>query len=223
MFTGIIRHLGTIEQIQSKSARTKTLTVSTPVSQNLDQADSIAVNGVCLTVLTATDDSWQARLMAETIKKTNLGGLQPNSIVNLEQPLTLNQPLDGHFVQGHVDGTCTIEHIKAVGDDRIFTFRPPPKLMPYLIPKGSVALDGVSLTVVVVDQAAFSVSMMPYTLKMTTFGQRIVGDRVNIEVDMIGRYVHSFAIQPKGPSSKLQPLPGAWSRQDKTTAGNEAS
>lgn len=167
------------------------LIITTPLSKQLRAGDSVAVNGVCLTVLGASSQQWRARLMAETLAKTNLGDLAVNETVNLEPPLKAGQALDGHLVQGHVDGVCEITDIEKVGDDCIFTFQPPPALLPQLITKGSVSLDGVSLTVVHVSNQDFTVSMMPYTLQMTTFGKRSIHDRVNIEVDMIGRYVQA--------------------------------
>ncbi len=192
MFTGIIRHLGKITAVTKQPDEAVVFAITTPLSQDLNEGDSVAVNGVCLTVLKKQNDVWQARLMAETLKRTNLGVLQKDGMVNLERPLTVNQLVDGHLVQGHIDGVCKIIDITPVGSDKVFSFQPPTNLLPYLIPKGSVALDGVSLTVVDVDSTHFTVSIMPYTLEMTTFGQREIGDQINIEVDMISKYVKSF-------------------------------
>ncbi|MEX0650257.1 MAG: riboflavin synthase [Candidatus Andersenbacteria bacterium] len=191
MFTGIIRHLGTIENIRDEADGAKVFSIGTELGRDLQEGDSVAVNGACLTVLSADKTSWQLRLMRETLAKTNLGTLAVNSAVNLERPLVVGDRLDGHFVQGHVDGVCKIVSIEPVGNDRIFTFQPTNQLtiLPYLVSKGSVALDGVSLTVVEVNSSVFTVSIMPYTLEHTTFGQREIGDTVNIEVDMIGKYV----------------------------------
>lgn len=192
MFTGIIRHLGTIQTISPTQDSASIFTLSTPLSSSLTEGDSIAVNGACLTVLSHTDTSLELRLMQETLAKTNLGQLTEGDSVNLERPLSVGERLDGHFVQGHVDAVCEITNLTEAGDDRIFTFKPPQDLLPYLIPKGSVALDGVSLTVVDVTDDAFTVSIMPYTLEHTTFGSRAVHSMVNIEVDMIGKYVRRF-------------------------------
>lgn len=191
MFTGIIRHLGIIDSVE-KELGTATLTISTPLSNDLQEGDSVAVNGVCLTVLSHTEDTWQLRLMKETLKKTNLSAISRQDVVNLERPLAIGERLDGHFVQGHVDGVCTIEKITEVNNDRIFTFRPPAELLTYLIPKGSIALDGVSLTIVDVTSDTFTVSIMPYTLEHTTFGKRKAGDTINMEVDMMSKYVKRF-------------------------------
>ena len=192
MFTGIIRQLGIISDIKNVSSQEVLLTITSPLSSQLHEGDSVAVNGVCLTVLSFNDTSWQARLMAETLSRTNLGALTPGSTVNLEQPLQLTQLLDGHLVQGHVDGVGDVLAITAVGDDRVFTIKPPENLLPYFIPKGSVALDGVSLTIVDVMTDTFTVSMMPYTLANTHLGKTSVGYKTNIEVDMIGKYVKRF-------------------------------
>ena len=187
MFTGIIREIGTIESVvEGKNSRT--LTIATTLSENVKEGDSIAVNGVCLTVLSYTTTSWQARLMQETLDKTTLGSLVVGDHVNLEPALSLGATLDGHIVQGHVGGVCTISDITHVGDDRIFTLSTPPALIEYLIPKGSVALNGVSLTVVDVLDDSFTVSIMPYTLEHTTFGESKVGDRVTMEADPMGKY-----------------------------------
>ncbi len=139
MFTGIIRHVGKVTRIADTADSAKVLTIATPLSKELHDGDSVAVNGACLTVLSASDNTWDLRLMHETLAKTNLGALQVGSQVNLERPISLNTPLDGHFVQGHVDGVCEIVDVTSAGDDRIFTFRPPTTLLPNLIPKGSVA------------------------------------------------------------------------------------
>ena len=192
MFTGIIRHVGSIASTAKEGSQAVVLTIKTPLAGQLREGDSVAVNGTCLTVLAATKKDWQARLMAETLQKTNLGNLKKGSVVNLEQPLRLNDTLDGHFVQGHVDGVGVVIGSKPVGDDRVFTIKPPSFLLPFFIPKGSVSLDGVSLTVVEVLQNSFTVSLMPYTLEQTIFSEVKTGYKINIEVDMIGKYVQRF-------------------------------
>lgn len=179
------------------------LTIATPFSQEVKEGDSVAANGACLTVLTQEAGALQFRLMDETLKRTNLGKLSAHSHVNLERPVAAGERFDGHFVMGHVDGIAEIIDIKVVGpvksptgahgaSDKIFTFKFPQNLLPYFIEKGSVTLDGVSLTVVKVFEDTFTVSMMPYTLQHTTFGESRVRDAVNIEVDMIGKYVERY-------------------------------
>ena len=192
MFTGIIRHLGIITSKNQEADGAVTLTIETSLSPSVHEGDSVAVNGVCLTVLKNDEKTWTARLMQETLKKTNLGDLEVGNTVNLERPLSIGDVLDGHFVQGHVDGMAEVTNIEYVGDDTIFTFKVSPDLIRYFIPKGSVAIDGVSLTVIDVLEDSFTVSIMPYTREMTTFGKRAQGEHVNIEVDMIGKYVQSF-------------------------------
>jgi riboflavin synthase len=194
MFTGIIRHLGKVKEITTAQKATH-LTITSPISAKLIEGASVAVNGVCLTVLASTDRTSTFRLMAETLKRTNLGQLQAGDTVNLEQPITANQPIDGHFVLGHVDGQAAVTNIKTVKKDKIFTFRPPRILLPHLIPKGSVALDGVSLTVVDVLDDTFTVSMMPYTLQHTLFGQVKKDYQSNMEADILGKYTITFLRQ----------------------------
>lgn len=198
MFTGIIRVVGTIQSVIDES-HAKHLIIAAPAMNRLQPGDSLALNGACLTVLSTKSGTLEFRLMAETLKKTNLGTLQAGDKVNLEQPLAVGDTLDGHFVQGHIDGVAKVTAITTVGDDKIFTCAPPPSLIPYLIPKGSVTLDGVSLTVVDVTENSFTVSLMPYTLAHTTFGTVSPGYRANIEVDMLGKYVASLIRSSKLP------------------------
>lgn len=192
VFSGIIRDRGTVTSALRNSKGYR-LTITTPLSAELAEGDSIAVNGVCLTVVAPTKHQWQAHVMPETLRRTNIGRLHANMVVNLERPLQLQDRLDGHFVQGHIDGVCEVIDITPEGNDRMFSFALPPALLPYLIPKGSVALDGVSLTVVDIKQHTFRVSMMPYTLQQTTFQNAVLGYHANIEVDMLGKYVVHLA------------------------------
>ena len=183
MFTGIIRHLGMLAASHEEPDGSIMLEINAPFSQNLNEGDSVAVNGVCLTVLSHTDTIWTCRLMAETIVKTTIGLLQTGSQVNLELPAKVGDRLDGHIVQGHVDTPCAITDIASHGNDRIMTLQPPKEFLSRITPKGSVALDGVSLTIVDVTNDTFTVSLMPYTLEHTTFGAINVGDLVNMETD----------------------------------------
>ncbi len=183
MFTGIIRSIGTIVLSTPQEDGSVVLEIQAPFSADLREGDSVAVAGACLTVLSHTDTTWTCRLMMETLKKTTLGTLQPGDTVNLEQPAKAGDLLHGHIVQGHVDGTCTITAIQQQGDDRVMTFEVPSSLAPRIVSKGSVTLDGVSLTVVDVHDTSFNVSFMPYTLQHTTFDNKKVGDRVHIEAD----------------------------------------
>lgn len=218
MFTGIIRHIGHVTKHEVKSDES-TLTITAPFSTTLNEGDSVAVNGACLTVLEQTRDTFTTRLMAETLAKTNLGQLKTGNPVNLELPLTASQSFDGHFVTGHIDATARVTDSTPRGNDKIFTIEPPQDLMRYLVPKGTVALDGVSLTIVdVISPPAeprserqslsttgdkslrrtgsggglggyFTVSMMPYTLEHTIFGSVTPGYRTNIETDLLAKHV----------------------------------
>ncbi len=188
MFTGIIRNVGTITKID-RSPDSMFLSISSPNKTIPTEGSSLAVNGACLTVLPSVGEAINFRLMKETLDKTNLGKLKIDDRVNLEHPLVIGDALDGHFVLGHVDGIAVTKNIEKVGGDLIFTFQPPANLMSNLIPKGSIALDGVSLTIVSVLKETFTVSVMPYTLEHTTFGSIEVGYESNIEIDMIAKHV----------------------------------
>lgn len=183
MFTGIIRHLGILSTSHKKADGSIVLEITAPFSQGLHEGDSVAVNGVCLTVLSHTDTMWACRLMAETIQKTTLGSIPIQSKLNLELPAKAGDRLDGHIVQGHVDTVCTITDITPRGDDRIFTLAPPKEFLSRITQKGSIALDGVSLTIVDVTDTTFTVSLMPYTLEHTTLGTKQIGASVNMELD----------------------------------------
>lgn len=188
MFTGIIRHRGTIASF-NRQPDAAVISIETALATEVAEGDSLAVNGACLTVLEHNPKTITFRLMKETLDRTNLGQLEKESIVNLERPVAAGERFDGHFVLGHVDGVAKIAAIEEAGDDRIFVFEPPTDITKYLIPKGSIALDGVSLTIVEAHKQSFTVSIMPYTLEHTTFGQAKRGDHVNIEVDMVAKHV----------------------------------
>lgn len=195
MFTGIIRHLGKIAHIEQLSDGATQFEIVSELASEISEGDSVAVNGACLTAIEIQDDRWVIRLMQETLEKTSLGDVREGGSVNLERSLAVGEHLDGHFVMGHVDGVVEIVKIDEAGGDRVFTFSLPSPLAPYLIPKGSVCLNGVSLTVVDVFDDSFTVSMMPYTLEHTTFGSLSSGAAVNIEVDMLGKYVLRYLEQ----------------------------
>lgn len=199
MFTGIIRELGGICDHQDKNGEVSLILPRPASFVKLREGDSVAVNGVCLTVLDPKENTWRVRLMHETLFRTNLDNLTVGSPVNLELPLAAGERFDGHFVQGHVDGVGDIADIQPAGDDRVISFRLPKALLPYCAPKGSVALNGVSLTVVDVLADSITVSFMPYTLRHTTFGRAQIGERVNVEVDLLAKYAAQF-IRSKRPS-----------------------
>jgi riboflavin synthase len=182
MFTGLIAETG---RIQQSGAR---LAVETPLARELAQGDSIAVNGVCLTAAAVEGDRFEADLMEETLVRSSLGRLQEGDRVNLELALRVGDRLGGHFVQGHVDSTGRVESIEQREHSRVVRIGAPPEVLRYIVEKGSIAVDGVSLTVTEIDGKSFSVSLIPETLERTTLGSVGEGDPVNLEVDMLAKY-----------------------------------
>ena len=189
MFTGIVEELGTVTALElgADSAR---LTVHGPlVTADAEHGASIAVNGVCLTVTEHGSGAFTVDVMAETLHRTSLGALRAGDRVNLERAMAASSRFGGHVVQGHVDGTATITAREPGERWEVVRFSLPADLAPYLVEKGSITVDGVSLTVVEVEDDAFSVSLIPTTLELTTLGRRGVGDPVNLEVDVLAKYV----------------------------------
>ena len=188
MFTGIVEEIGKVVSVLQGS-----LTIAADgVLADMQQGDSMLVNGVCLTVTSFDDSSFSADVMPETLDRTNLGLLRPGDEVNLERPLTPNSQLGGHFVQGHIDDKGRLSSINHNGDALLLSFDVPTRLMPYIVEKGFIAVDGVSLTVVARDTSSFQVSIVGYTRGHTTLGKRGVGDVVNLEVDIIAKYVEQL-------------------------------
>jgi riboflavin synthase len=182
MFTGLVEQMG---EVQSAGTR---LAVRTPLAAELERGDSISVNGVCLTAVDITGDGFEADVMEETLTRSSLGRLQQGDRVNLELALRVGDRLGGHFVQGHVDSTGRVEAIEQREHSRIVRVGAPPEILRYVVEKGSIAIDGVSLTVTEVDETGFSVSLIPETLERTTLGSVAEGDPVNLEVDMLAKY-----------------------------------
>jgi riboflavin synthase len=198
VFTGIVEELGTVAAIDVTASGGR-LTLDAPmVSEGLRVDESVATNGVCLTAVAVTAHRFEVDLAPETLSRTNLGGLQPGDKVCLERSVTLQTRMGGHLVQGHVDGTATIIEVKPEGIQRTMRFEAGPDIMRYVVPKGFVALDGVSLTVVDCDAARFSIALIPHSAALTTLGFKQVGDKVNVEVDMIAKYVERFVEQRVG-------------------------
>lgn len=189
MFTGIIEEIGYVKRINQQSRSAQIEIKADKVLGDVAVGDSIAVNGVCLTVVTFDSQHFTADVMPETISKTNLRELKPGSPVNLERALKLGGRLGGHIVQGHVDAIGTIVEKQILEIAIIYRIATEPELLQYVVPKGSVAIDGVSLTVVDVFQDSFTVSLIPHTAHETVLGEKKPGDRVNLESDIIGRYV----------------------------------
>jgi riboflavin synthase len=195
MFTGIVEELGTVEALERQSDAVRLTVRATTVLEDVELGDSISVNGCCLTVASAgpaeggTAELFTADVMAETLDKTGLGTLTPGDPVNLERAVTAGTRLGGHIVQGHVDGVATIVRRTPSEHWELVEISLPGDLARYLVDKGSITVDGVSLTVVTVSDASFTVSLIPETLARTTLGSRAPGDRVNLEVDVIAKYV----------------------------------
>jgi riboflavin synthase len=189
MFTGIVTELGTVESLE-RSADAARLTVRSPgVLDGVRLGDSVAVNGCCLTVAAQDGDTWTADLMAETLERTTLGSLRPGDLVDVEPALAVGDRLGGHIVQGHVDGVGTV--LARTPGERwdVVEISLPADLARYVVGKGSIAVDGVSLTVVDAGESSFTVSLIPETLARTTLGSRGVGDTVNLETDVLARHV----------------------------------
>lgn len=189
MFTGIVEELGTVVSVTDLGDAARVVVAGPTVMSDAAPGDSIAVNGVCLTVVDPIDGAFAADVMRETLVRSSLGALQPGSRVNLERAARVDSRLGGHIMQGHVDGVATVTGIEPTEHWTVVTFALPDGLARYVVEKGSIAVDGVSLTVVAVDATTFSVSLIPTTLAHTTLGRAAVGDRVNIEVDVLAKYV----------------------------------
>ncbi len=202
MFSGIIEDLGTVQALKGTD-QGALLTVRTNLpTTRIKIGDSIAVNGTCLTVIKKGRGTIAMEVSAETLRRTVLGNLGSKARVNLERPLTLNKLINGHLVAGHVDGVGRILAIKPEGDSRLYSFEAPASEARYLVEKGSIAVDGISLTVFNIEGARFECSLIPHTLKVTTLGYKGVGEQVNIESDLLGKYVAKLlAEQPLGSSS----------------------
>ena len=192
MFTGIVEELGTVLGLRLLPESGQLTLGAQKVLTGTQIGDSISVNGVCLTVIQQSDRNFTVDVMNETLLKTNLAELKNGSHVNLERALQLQTRLGGHLVSGHVDGVGTIRRISPIGIAQIYEINAPPALLPYLLPKGSIAIDGISLTVIDVESDYFTVSLIPHTFSQTTLGFKSVNSSVNLETDLIGKYVARF-------------------------------
>ncbi|MCF3593346.1 riboflavin synthase [Rhodobacteraceae bacterium LMO-12] len=188
MFTGIITDIGTIRVLEQRGDLRARIATAYDTSR-VDIGASIACNGVCLTVVALGDDSFDVEISAETVSKTNLGGWAEGHRINLERALKVGDELGGHIVSGHVDGVAEIVAMKDEGDSTRLTFRAPEALARYIAPKGSVALNGTSLTVNEVSGCDFGINLIPHTQEVTTWGAAKPGDLVNLEIDTLARYV----------------------------------
>ncbi len=188
MFTGLIEALGEVAEVKPTPAGFR-LRLTTPMAPELTPGESLAVNGVCLTVIAADAEGVHADISPETARVSTLGSLKRGSVVNLERPVRADARMGGHFVQGHVDATATIEDIRQDGESYWVTIKFPPALAPYIVRKGSIAVNGISLTVAGVDEKLFDVQIIPYTWDHTSLQRAKTGDHVNLECDIIGKYV----------------------------------
>jgi riboflavin synthase len=188
MFTGLIKELGRIEAVNASDDGAR-LRVEAELASELEEGDSVAVNGACLTATSVGDGAFEADVMHQTLSLTTLGALEASSPVNLELPLRATDRLGGHVVQGHVDGTAAVTELTADGFAKRLRIELPDELLPYVVARGSIAIEGVSLTIADLAGNAVEVSLIPETLERTTLGAAAVGDRLNVECDVMARYV----------------------------------
>jgi riboflavin synthase len=191
VFTGLVETTARVRRVDPEADGVR-LEVETPLAAQLSQGDSIAVNGVCLTAVDPGEHGFKADVMAETLRRSSLGPLAAGDSVNVELPLRAGDRLGGHMVQGHVDGTGTVESTRDEGFARLVRIAAEPALLRYVVEKGSIAVDGVSLTVADVDDEGFTVSLIPETLERTTLGTAAPGRVVNLEVDVLAKYVEKL-------------------------------
>lgn len=203
MFTGIIEETGSISAILRNGNAIRLTIHANKILQDINSGDSIAVNGICLTVTGFTASAFTADVMHETISRTSLSHLRQGSMVNLERAMCMNGRFGGHIVTGHIDGTGTIIKIERDASAQWYTIRTTPKIMRYIVEKGSIAMDGISLTVAKTTRDSFSVSVIPHTMKHTALTLKAVHDTVNLENDYIGKYIEKFILAGKENSSNV--------------------
>ena len=201
MFTGIVEELGSVVALERGTDSGRIAIRGPVVTRDATPGASIAVNGTCLTVTDLQDDRFTVDVMAETFARTTVGDLAVGDRVNLERALAARGRFGGHIVQGHIDGTATV--VERIPGERweVVRFALPDALAPYVVEKGSIALDGTSLTVSAIHEGGFSVSLIPTTLELTTLGTRQVGQRVNVEVDVLAKYVERLIAAPAAPGA----------------------
>jgi riboflavin synthase len=191
LFTGLVQELGSVAEVADRDGGAR-IRIEAGLAAELREGDSVAVNGVCLTAVGLAHASFEADLSSETLGRSSLGGLAAGDPVNLELPLLPSDRLGGHIVQGHVDGVGRVRSITQDGDGREIRFDAPANLLRYVVEKGSIAVDGVSLTAARVDDEGFTVSLIPETLERTTLGRALAGRPVNLEVDVIAKHVEKL-------------------------------
>jgi riboflavin synthase len=195
MFTGIIEHLGTISRLEVSSGGGKLMVHAPSLAPQLQLSASVAVNGCCLTVVHSADQHFFADLSSETLAKTSFALLKTGARVNLEQPLRAGKEFGGHFVLGHVDGTGRVAHLTAEGDSWRYAIEIPTGLTRYIVSKGSITVDGISLTVASWRNPIAEIAVIPYTMQHTNIRDRVSGDPVNLEGDILGKYIERYLAQ----------------------------
>jgi riboflavin synthase len=202
MFTGIVETVGIIEEIEPGADLTRLIVDAKPITEGVDLGDSVAVNGTCLTVTSIRDGRLSFQAVQETMECTSLGDLKVGSRVNLERAVRAGDRLDGHIVQGHVDGVGTVRQMAQEGNDVRLQIDCDPELADCVVDKGSIAVDGVSLTVAALSPSGFEVALIPHTLEATTLSDRQPHDRVNLEADVLGKYVKRYLERMLPPNDK---------------------
>jgi riboflavin synthase len=204
MFTGLVEHVGTIESFERNEGGARIRVNAGPLATGLEKSGSIAVNGCCLTAIDVTGESFAADLSGETLRRTSLGEMKPGRRVNLERPLTAMKELGGHFVQGHVDGVGRVARLEPEGANWWFGVEVPEHLARYVAMKGSISLDGISLTVAAWHNGIVETAIIPFTYEHTNLSALKTGDPVNIECDVLAKYVERFvAARKESPASSL--------------------
>jgi riboflavin synthase len=203
MFTGLVADLGTVTAVDATADGVR-LAVATSLAPEISEGDSVAVNGVCLTATAIADGHFSADVMHESLRRSSLAEVAEGSAVNLELPLRATDRLGGHVVQGHVDGVGEVRALREDGFSRVVTIGAPPELLRYVVEKGSIAVDGVSLTVAAIDDDSFAVALIPETLERTTLGTAEVGRPVNLEVDVLAKYVEKLVSHPPAPKPPVR-------------------
>jgi len=203
MFTGIIEEVGTVKAVQHSGSNSFIRIEAKKILEDIHLGDSIAVNGVCLTVTHFDSTTFQADVMNETLSRSSLGSLRNGSPVNLERAMAAGGRFGGHIVSGHIDGTGTVSDIRNDGIAVWYTVSAKPEILRYIVEKGSIAIDGISLTVAKVTDNSFSVSIIPHTASVTILGTKKTGDIVNLENDIVGKYVEKLMKPADSPQSGL--------------------
>ena len=196
MFTGIVRERGTVRSIDGDEHGARLRVAAPTAAGQAGIGDSISISGVCLTVVAVEDGEVEFDAVAETLRRSSLGRLQAGDGVNVEPALRAGEPLGGHYVQGHVDGVGRVRSVEPEGDGVLMVFEAPPDVLRYCVEKGSIPVEGVSLTITHLDGAAFGVALVPHTLAETTLGSLHPGDEVNLEADVLAKYVERLVHRP---------------------------